>query len=457
MQALRIPRFLLIPAALSFVCSAAPQLNTALVRMLPFNCAEAGVAWAEGPYQVRHQGIELSISPTGSPAGQGLEIRIAHPQLQPAQLGLLLLENPARFVIDLPRVKTTSNLSQKVTPSSAIGTKVSTIRLGTHPEKTRIVLDLRDPKLSKFSSKVEGGTAVVQLTSAQPVVTEQEQAPIGEVAKESATPSPRETRQPLASPASSASLVASPTPTQAGAPSPAASQAIVSKSSTPQATGTPLAPSPKPSIPKPGNPSTAQSPSESAIVQATEVQKPSVSLAPSIKPSVTTTVSPTVAPSFQRTPAQAAASRAASLSPSAAPTIVPGTPHLPSTPVATGTPPASTSSVVVAPGTGLLSAIDFDFAPPDRISVLRFSLGVRSQFRLSKKNEREYSLTIPRAVLAGSHLGLPLFPPRDFVGINMVVVRSLGDSLEASILVERGVKVRAFAKDQEVWVMPLNR
>ncbi|MBX7138237.1 MAG: type IV pilus secretin PilQ [Oligoflexia bacterium] len=74
---------------------------------------------------------------------------------------LTRLENPARVVVDLPAAASTSSFTAPTSNSNI----VSQVRVGAHPDKTRLVLDLRDPSVEQQAAMQQDRLVI---TMAQP-------------------------------------------------------------------------------------------------------------------------------------------------------------------------------------------------------------------------------------------------------------------------------------------------
>jgi len=103
-------------------------------------------------------------------------------------------------------------------------------------------------------------------------------------------------------------------------------------------------------------------------------------------------------------------------------------------------------------GPQTLEDIKFYYQKPNNVPLLRIVLAKRPKFTLVKKGEKLYHLTIPNCAIKWSHLELPQFPPHDFKGFSLVMAEMLGKNMTLSIGVERGARVTAFGKNNEIWI-----
>jgi len=100
-----------------------------------------------------------------------------------------------------------------------------------------------------------------------------------------------------------------------------------------------------------------------------------------------------------------------------------------------------------------LTAIDFDNVHP----AFRLVLKTRPQFKLTKKDEHSYTLTISECSIIADHLKLPYFPPQNLVGFTHILARENPGGIEVTIGVERGIRISAVAKDSAIVVRSLTR
>ena len=199
--------YLAVPCIPASADSAAPQANTAAVLavrpLLPPDSvvnevpadstakttAEAVVPVARAPKTVRSDsqiGIEVNHNPGVDIVA--LKVGAAVPRYTVQQL-----ENPPRLVLDIESVVSRSNRS---IPTKTLEF-VSGVRVGAHPDKSRIVLDLnRAQELSHEESIVDGAILVTLRGTSKPVVPEQEQK--REENNDQAAPSSQEALQPEA-------------------------------------------------------------------------------------------------------------------------------------------------------------------------------------------------------------------------------------------------------------------
>lgn len=104
-----------------------------------------------------------------------------------------------------------------------------------------------------------------------------------------------------------------------------------------------------------------------------------------------------------------------------------------------------------------LNNLKFNYIGYEKRPVIVFEMSMPGEYRLVEASPNKYVVQFPKAGLGGEYLGLPYFPPHDFVGVNMVQVASSASGLTAEILVDTGIKLSAYRKGKAVLVKTLNR
>jgi len=197
-------------------------------------------------------------------------------------------------------------------------------------------------------------------------------------------------------------------------------------SSSPTPTSSPVqSPTPEPTASEVSSSSSASPPAS-----ATETPSPKVSLIPTPLATATPTATPT---------------------PSPTPTA---TPELPSSP-----PPASPSPIAspvvtqeVHSGSPALKAILFTVDEGAKSQAVQLVVEGKSEFKLARRSDREYVLTIEGGKVPGTYLALPQYPPQDFDGLTYVLAGQKDGNVEVSIGTERGTKLTAYFKDTNIWI-----
>lgn len=84
-----------------------------------------------------------------------------------------------------------------------------------------------------------------------------------------------------------------------------------------------------------------------------------------------------------------------------------------------------------------------DQPPSSRTPALVFTMQERPQFRLARKDDKTFRLIVPDCKLAGAAVGLPYFPPQDFVGFTVTSAVQTEKDCDIEIGTERGVRLNA--------------
>ena len=97
----------------------------------------------------------------------------------------------------------------------------------------------------------------------------------------------------------------------------------------------------------------------------------------------------------------------------------------------------------------------FEYMEPNKTPVLKISLNSdKAKAQISKVDSMTYKIVIPTSTLANEDLVLPQFPPADFVGFIMVVTEEVSDSVEITVSVEEGTSITTLVRGDEIWVQP---
>lgn len=94
----------------------------------------------------------------------------------------------------------------------------------------------------------------------------------------------------------------------------------------------------------------------------------------------------------------------------------------------------------------------FDYQIQNHEPLLRLVMMSGANFNLVKKDSQTYELLIPKAGIKLKSLAQPHFPPHDFVGFTLVHPKYQRDTLTVEIKVDRGARITAFARGNEIWI-----
>lgn len=334
--------------------------------------------WAE---EISYQGLKLAVNDNKD----GTKISVERLKSK-AAVTVERIDNPTRLVIDVPGHKIGGNRTFTLADSRFI----AAARFGVHPDKTRIVLDVR-PELSEIPSfKVTGESTrktLLILGNEPPAKTK------------------------------SAKVVATPIELKRISP----------KTLNTDSTATEPIPTATPTV-------LQDEPELQPVDQPTAT--PTAKANPTHKPTELPTPAPTPEPTALPTPEPTAKAIATPKStPSSAKTTAASSEHRPK------------------PAKGkILYEIDFAYLGDQQSPVLKIALGERTEFRLAKTDTKFYTITVPGFGVAGKHLLLPFFPPKDFVGFSVVAAKETSAGIEISIGVDPGVRLMAFADGNSILV-----
>ena len=82
--------------------------------------------------------------------------------------------------------------------------------------------------------------------------------------------------------------------------------------------------------------------------------------------------------------------------------------------------------------------------------AVRLTLNHRPRFRLSRRDQQSYRLRVEGCKLASSRVGLPFFPPQDFVGFTMIKAAEVGTGVDVIIGTDRGSRITATPDDSDI-------
>jgi len=202
-------------------------------------------------FNLKLKDLSLEIS---AKEGSKLSLRLKSPKASEASV--FVVSDPLRLAIDLPGV----NLGKVPLKALSNFPIISAMRIGSHPDKTRLVFDLKTAGEPHFTQEVKGEELTIVLDSLQPSPSP--------TALPSATATKIAATSPLAT--TSPPALATPLPTQISAQLP-----TTSPSHLPSASPTQIVPSVTPSFT--ATPSPTQTPTSTALPSPTFSAKPSAS------------------------------------------------------------------------------------------------------------------------------------------------------------------------------------
>jgi hypothetical protein len=329
-----------------------------------------------------------------------------------SKINAFLIDNPKRIVVDFEgaSIKRSENFAA---PENDV---VQQVRLGAHPEKLRVVIDLKRTTQPEFDWKAGKRQAIVKILegSAPSAVKESPPAP-------AATPtSPAPAALPTEAPAK-------PTP-QAAA----------------QATATPLAPT---AVAKdtPIPPTPAQAAPTIAVPTVAPTNPAATAVATPVKTLSDIDTKPAAAV------AAGAAAAAGAVAADAADEVVDEKKE--EAQLLADLEAQRSSRTTPKPTTSFsIKGYKFEHGA-DKTPVLKIVLNKpRAQAQISKVDPETYKIEIKDCSVENEDLELPQFPPHDFVGFVMVVSETVGKNVEVSVSVEEGVVLGTTVQENEILV-----
>lgn len=175
---------------------------------------------------------------------------------------------------------------------------------------------------------------------------------------------------------------------------------------------------------------------------------------------VTPTITARPAPTLTAAPiatATMAPIPTATAAPAATATILPTLTSMPTSPPTFTLPPTTVATTVVpkpaktAPAVAAartLAGIIFGYR--NGTPAVELILGQKMEYKLAKKGDKLYQLTISDCTLASEHLALPHYPPHDFAGFTYLAGGAKDGNIEISIGIDRGAVITSYAKDSSI-------
>lgn len=365
-----------------------------------------------------HEGLKLSLIENGT---SPKELKVNLPKS--AAPNVMKLENPARLVIDLPGLSTNNNKTINLSSSDPL----KSVRVGRHPNNTRLVFDLNDQNFPAYALSNDGKAITLTFSESASATT------LANANSQNISSTPNAANTNLAQTKNTAAQNIA---------------AIPTKAETTAALTAPLA--------KQEGMNTAN---QAAIEAKREI---------SIKNSAANTSSPAIAaPQPNAVTNGIATAPLSDLSPAKlhsnqetieAPKARLDSKTLIETPkeVLNNSQAAALSAAIDSNrqvmGTPAVNKIAFERDPSSQVMMIKISLSQRTPYTLSRTGQRAYRLALPQTIFADENLTLPHFPPQDFKGITLVNPERGNGQVEFFIGVERDIKLASFAHENEIWI-----
>lgn len=412
------------------------------------------------------------------------------------------VKNPSRLVIDVKGIQLQKNQTFIIGHSIVKGA-----RLGVHPNQVRLVLDLTSESVVSSDAQKRSDNSfavnfvVSGVTSVNTGVSEAEHLPVTEKATALPTKAPEPSTVPTSKPTHQESNGAIATPVIIATAEERASTAteVVSRieppieentvvpSATPThvrptattipATPTPRAtntkqPSPTATFTRTVKPSPTSTPTVKSVEKVVTEEKNAAELpvrkVPEAKGTVkatplsTATPEPTELPAIEPSPTAEIAHRSGDRDTGDDEKSAPLSSLLEKR-AAVGSDaganvaavnPSSATENPIGPtdATQYLIDLRFDYQIQNHEPLLRLVMMSGANFNLVKKDSQTYDLVIQKAGIKSKTLAQPHFPPHDFVGFTLVHPKYEKEALTVEIKVDRGTRITAFARGNEIWI-----
>lgn len=361
-----------------------------------------------------HEGLKLTVVEN---AGDSASLLVKLPKATTPQV--IKLENPARLVLDIPGLSTNNNKTIALSENEP----VKSIRVGRHPNNTRIVFDLKSNSFPEYSLENNGTQVALKFGA-----TSQ--------ANLASAPKAETNKAEQVAAANTTTPMAAPKLDIAAAPLKEEKVAVI----TPPVVAEPKAVAePKKELPVINEPKKEAAPVKDEIAKAT---------AP------VAAVGTTKTPLSESSPAKIHSAQPEVSSPKGrldTKTLV-ETPSAASAPAQVATLNNLSKSDRQVVGTPQVNKIAFEKDPASKVIMIKISLSQRTPYTLSRTGQRAYRLALPGTIFADENLTLPHFPPQDFKGVTLVNPERSNGQVEFFIGVERDIKLASFANENEIWI-----
>lgn len=393
-----------------------------------------------------------------------------------AKASTLMLADPPRLVVDFTglALKKSENLQP---PKNGA---VKQIRLGAHPDKLRVVLDLIGDTPPQYEFKAGARQAILRIvegSGAQPAapVAAPQQSPT----TVPSTPTPKTVvatpipATPTSVPATPTKIPATPaivaptaTPTKPPAHTATTIPTAPPVATAPSATTSQTNPAPKlPAITEEEagitlGESADEKEIEAALEQEVANASKSIALGTPIQEEEEAVETDDSENASTEEDSAADADTAPEIPAKTSTTIVEKT-------LAAATPAVAAANAVAEPAKGLrpnavptapitsfmVEKATFDTLEPGHQQAFRVRMTQPgAQAQVSKVDATTYKIVISSCGLESLGLALPQYPPSDFTGLGMVSVKSIGDTVEITAHVQPGTSLITLMRDKDLWI-----
>ncbi len=307
----------------------------------------------------------------------------------------LVLENPARLVLDLKKVAGDQSKTQNLNGFSAL----KSVRAGVHPDKYRLVFDFDQ----SFTYQTKNAKGLLSLSIATNGV---------------AIPEERETALP----------VETPTAVAANVDPVLAAIGVETKNNQPTARPTEIEPEPTPAL--------------KATPQATpeKIAKPTATPIATATPKATPSPKPTPTPKPTPIPATPTPK------PTAEPEVIEEVTEEP-------TPEPEIDEDIGVSDPDIQELRQIQFGSESASTLVELKLNQKPAFTFSRKGNRTYLLVISGSTVKANLHDVPFFAPGQLEKITFVLARKEANAVHVTIGVERNVELAALSDQTSIKIM----
>ncbi len=382
-------------------------------------------------------GVNLTVGESST----GLGVTVSAPNITPGNTKVFALENPARLVIDLPKVSIKGDKERAVDHSA-----VHALRIGVHPDKTRIVIDLSGEKKPSFSVNAGKGKVSVAFEVSGYTTTNL----ASKTEKKAEAKDTKVTSEPAAAEEVASKKEEKPAPVvdddfDDSQMEPAFEEKPATKTEEKSEKAAPKAPV----ILAKGAATAAKSENkedpaarEEALLKADHARVSEKSKAGS-KTEELETIEPEEQKAVSKEEELASDLTAGETEDAASGTKV-AKGEAPTNPASTGGGKAAGSIEV--------TGIYYKSINAGKDAAVVISSDALKDYSLTSPNSGLYELLISKAHLSGPYLGLPQFPPDTFEGLEMVTAEQSGENVIIRIYVDDDAKLSPFRAKGQLWV-----
>ena len=99
-----------------------------------------------------------------------------------------------------------------------------------------------------------------------------------------------------------------------------------------------------------------------------------------------------------------------------------------------------------------VAGISFEQWPENEASAVVFQMKNTGTYQLLPQGDNRYELRLPNTKLGGNHLVLPQFPPEQYKEFDVIMARQTGDTVVIKIFISKGTKLFPAKIDNNIWL-----